>query len=80
MKKEIDVPFPIGKGAGEVMKFLVGKNLSVGEVLDVLSLALIFSAIDANVSKEEFMSNTDEFWDNLKEEMKTNNNFYKTLH
>ena len=79
MKKEIDVPFNVGKQASEIMKFLRNKDIKFGEALDALSMALIVSAFNAGVSKEEFMSNTNDFWDELKKEVEEHNND-KTLH
>lgn len=79
MKKEIDVPFSVGKQASEIIKYLQTKDIKFGEALDALSMALIISAFNANVSKEEFMSNTNSFWDELKKEVEEHNND-KTLH
>jgi hypothetical protein len=78
MKKEIDVPFSVGKKASEIIKFLQkDKSINFGEALDALSMALVVSAFNAGVSKKEFMDNTNAFWDGIMNEMNDTN---KTLH
>jgi hypothetical protein len=80
MKKEVDIPYVIGDNASAVMKFLESKKVTHGEALDVLSMALIISAFNANVPKKDFMENTDAFWDLLKEEVKDNEQSGKYTH
>jgi len=81
MKHETNIDINVGKRASEIIKFLQSdENLTFGEVLDALSMALIFSAFNASISKEEFMDNTNKFWDSMQEEVNQINNKDKSLH
>ena len=80
MKKEVDIAFEVGKGAKEVMKFLENKKYTFGEALDILSMALIVSAFNADIDKAEFLNNTSIFWDGLKDEVSDNKQSGKYTH
>jgi hypothetical protein len=70
MATETELIFEIGKNAQEIMHSLQGKKLTFAQALDTLSVALILSAFNAEVDKQDFLNNTGEMWDLLKEEVK----------
>jgi hypothetical protein len=70
MATDTELIFEIGKNAQAIMRSLQDKKLTFAQALDILSMALILSAFNAEIDKQDFLNNTSDMWDMLKEEVK----------
>jgi flagellar biosynthesis/type III secretory pathway chaperone len=80
MEKEPRDKQDLNKYAAEVMRYLQDKKLSFAEALDVLSTALVVSALNAEVDKKEFIKNTNMYWDDLRQTMEDNKQANDLIH
>jgi hypothetical protein len=80
MEKETKDKQDLDKYAAEVMKYLQDKKLSFAEALDVLSTALVVSALNAEIDKKEFIKNTNLYWDDLRQTMEDNKQTNDLIH
>jgi hypothetical protein len=80
MEKESKDKQDLDKYAAEVMKYLQDKKLSFAEALDVLSTALVVSALNAEIDKKEFIKNTNLYWDDLRQTMEDNKQTNDLIH
>jgi hypothetical protein len=80
MEKESNDKQDLDKYAAEVMKYLQDKKLSFAEALDVLSTALVVSALNAEIDKKEFIKNTNLYWDDLRQTMEDNKQTNDLIH
>ena len=69
MATDTELIFEIGKNAQSIMRLLQDKKLTFAQALDILSVALILSAFNADIDKQNFLDNTSDMWDMLKEEV-----------
>jgi hypothetical protein len=80
MEKESKDKQDLDKYAAAVMKYLQDKKLSFAEALDVLSTALVVSALNAEIDKKEFIKNTNLYWDDLRQTMEDNKQTNDLIH
>ncbi len=80
MEKETKDKQDLDKYAAEVMKYLQDKKLSFAEALDVLSTALVVSALNAEIDKKEFIKNTNLYWDDIRQTMEDNKQTNDLIH
>ena len=76
-KKELDVKYEVGKKAEELMAVLQNSELSFGQGLDALALAIVVSALNAEIPKETFLETMGIRYDHLANYAKENDTFYK---
>jgi hypothetical protein len=76
-KKELDVKYEVGKKAEELMVVLQNSELSFGQGLDALALAIVVSALNAEIPKETFLETMGIRYDHLANYAKENDTFYK---
>ena len=62
------------------MRYLQDKKLSFAEALDVLSTALVVSALNAEVDKKDFIKNTNMYWDDLRQTLEDNKQANDLIH
>ncbi len=65
MKKELNVNYEVGEKAEELISVLQNSELSFGQGLDALALALVVSALNAEIPKETFLKTMDARYDQL---------------
>ena len=76
-KKELDVKYEVGEKAEELMAVLENSELSFGQGLDALALALVVSALNAEIPKESFLKTMGIRYDHLANYAKEHDTFYK---
>jgi hypothetical protein len=76
-KKELDVKYEVGKKAEELMAVLQNSELSFGQGLDALALAIVVAALNAEIPKETFLETMGIRYDHLANYAKENDTFYK---
>jgi hypothetical protein len=76
-KKELNVKYEVGEKAEELISILQNSELSFGQGLDALALALVVSALNAEIPKETFLETMGVRYDHLANYAKENNTFFK---
>jgi len=76
-KKELDVKYEVGKKAEELMAVLQNSELSFGQGLDALALAIVVAALNAEIPRETFLETMGIRYDHLANYAKENDTFYK---
>ena len=74
-KKELDVKYEVGKKAEELMAVLQNSELSFGQGLDALALAIVVAALNAEIPKETFLETMGIRYDHLANYAKENDTF-----
>ena len=77
MKKELDVKYEVGVKAEEPMAVLQKSELSYGQGLDALALALVVSALNAEIPKETFLETMGSRYDELLDYANKHDTFFK---
>ena len=65
MKKELNVNYEVGEKAEELISILQNSELSFGQGLDALALAIVVSALNAEIPKETFLKTMGARYDQL---------------